>query len=202
MMTIAVLGGQLLLAILFALSGLAKLADRKGTQKSLREFGAPTALAPALAILLPVVELALAGALVPSSTARWGAAGIFALLIVFIGGVGYNMARGRAPECHCFGQLHSEPAGWPILRRNTLLASIAAAIVVAGPGINLGHWLSSRSLIEVFALAAAVLVFALFAVQGWFLIQILRQNGRLLLRIEALEDKDGSRTDTSLPAVH
>ena len=33
------------------------------------------------------------------------------LLLLFVGGISYNVARGRSPDCHCFGQLHSAPAG-------------------------------------------------------------------------------------------
>ena len=39
------------------------------------------------------------------------AAIVAALLLAFVGGIAFNMARGNAPDCHCFGQLHSEPAG-------------------------------------------------------------------------------------------
>jgi hypothetical protein len=42
------------------------------------------------------------------------------------------MARGEAPDCHCFGQLHSESAGWRTLARNGLLAAIAGFVVLAG----------------------------------------------------------------------
>jgi len=26
-----------------------------------------------------------------------------ALLLTFIAGIGYNLSRGRTPDCHCFG---------------------------------------------------------------------------------------------------
>jgi len=37
------------------------------------------------------------------------------------------------PDCHCFGQLHSEPAGWRTPARNGLSAAVAAFVVVRGP---------------------------------------------------------------------
>lgn len=100
---------RLLLAAVFALAGLTKLADREGSTRSLVDFGVPRPLAPFLGVLLPVVELACALALVPAMTARWGAFGTLTLLVAFMLGISISLAKGRAPDCHCFGQLHSEP---------------------------------------------------------------------------------------------
>jgi len=74
----------LLLALVFAVAGLAKLADRAGSRQAVGEFGVPSALAAPLGILLPLAELAVAAALVPASTAWWGAIGALALLLVFV----------------------------------------------------------------------------------------------------------------------
>ncbi len=52
-----------------------------------------------------------------------------ALLSVFVVGITYNLARGRNPECHCFGQLHSAPAGWKTLARNGVLAAVAGFVL-------------------------------------------------------------------------
>jgi Methylamine utilisation protein MauE len=75
------------------------------------DFGVPAALARPLGLLLSLSELAVAAALVPVATAWWGALGALALLLLFVVGISMNLARGRKPECHCFGQLHSAPAG-------------------------------------------------------------------------------------------
>jgi uncharacterized membrane protein YphA (DoxX/SURF4 family) len=114
-MTAFVLIARLLLAGVFAVAGLAKLADRSGSRQAVTGFGLPSSLAGSLSILLPLAELAVAAALIPTSTALWGAIGALALLLVFLVGIGINLARGRKPDCHCFGQLHSAPAGWKTL---------------------------------------------------------------------------------------
>ena len=54
---------RLVLAAVFAVAGLAKLRDRDGTRTALAAFGAPAAAVPALSILLPLAELAVAGCL-------------------------------------------------------------------------------------------------------------------------------------------
>src|SRR5215470_15713592 len=112
-MDIALLLARWLLAAVFAVAGLAKLADRTGSRQALRDFGVPARLATPLGILLPVAEMAIATALLPTISAWWGAIGALACLLLFIAGIGINLARGHRPACHCFGQISSAPVGWP-----------------------------------------------------------------------------------------
>jgi peroxiredoxin len=183
---------RLLLALVFALAGLAKLADRSGSRQTIVDFGLPSALAGALGLLLPLAELAVALALIPASTALWGALGALALLTLFAAGIGINLARGRKPDCHCFGQLHSAPVGWKTLTRNGALAAVAGFVVWQGWQGNVGPsaiaWLGALAAAQLLILAGAVVVLGLLSGQWWFLVHLLRQNGRLLVRIEALEN--------------
>ena len=131
-MNTALLFARLLLAGIFAVAGVAKLADREGSRQAVVDFGVPTALAAPLGLLLPLAELAFAVTLLPASTAWWGALGALGLLSVFVVGISINLARGRTPECHCFGQLHSAPAGWKTLARNGALAVVAGFVLWEG----------------------------------------------------------------------
>src|SRR3712207_8470130 len=106
-MNAAVLFARLLLAAVFLAAGVAKLADREGSRRAVTDFGVPAALAAPLGILLPLAELAVAAALIPTATAFWGAAGALALLLVFVVGIGANLARGRRPDCHCRSEEHT-----------------------------------------------------------------------------------------------
>jgi thiol-disulfide isomerase/thioredoxin/uncharacterized membrane protein YphA (DoxX/SURF4 family) len=128
------------LALVFATAAAGKLLDQAGSRAALSAFGVPAPLAAAGGTVLPLAELAVALALVPHESARWAAAGALVLLLSFIGGIARSMARGQAPDCHCFGQLHSEPAGRGTLARNALLAVTAGAIAVAGPGPAVDAW--------------------------------------------------------------
>ncbi len=85
---------RLLLAAVFLVAGLTKLTDRAGSQHALVAFGVPTALAAPLGVALPLAELVIASALLPVTTAWWGALGALALLMVFVAGIAYNLARG------------------------------------------------------------------------------------------------------------
>jgi uncharacterized membrane protein YphA (DoxX/SURF4 family) len=74
-MNVALLTARLLLALVFAVAGAAKLADRQSSRQAIVDFGVPTALAAPLGMLLPLAELAAAATLLPASTAWWGALG-------------------------------------------------------------------------------------------------------------------------------
>jgi methylamine dehydrogenase accessory protein MauD len=192
-MDAAVLLARLLLAAVFVVAGVAKLADREGSRRAVTDFGVPGPFAAPLAVLLPLVELAVAAALIPTATALWGAVGALALLLLFVAGIGGNLARGRRPDCHCFGQLHSAPAGWPTLARNGVLAVVAAFLVWRGlegdVGPSVVGWIGSFTTAALLILAGGMVVLALLAAQWVLLLGLLRQNGRLLARLEAVEER-------------
>jgi peroxiredoxin len=186
----ALLFARLLLALVFAVAGVAKLADREGSRQATIDFGVPSPLAAPLGLLLPLAELAVAATLLPASPAWWGALGALGLLLVFVVSISINLARGRKPDCHCFGQLHSAPAGWKTLARNGVLAAVAGFVLwegYEGVGPSAVAWLGALSTAQLLGLLGGVLVLALLAGQWTFLVHLLRQNGRLLVRLEAVE---------------
>jgi thiol-disulfide isomerase/thioredoxin/uncharacterized membrane protein YphA (DoxX/SURF4 family) len=202
-MSIILLLARLLLAVVFGIAGIAKLVDLAGSRKSLAAFGVPKFLAIPLAWLLPLGELVCAVALIPVASAWWGATGVLFLLLTFIVGISVSLIRGRKPDCHCFGQLHSAPIGWRTLVRNCALALISAWIVWQGredPGASVVKWsgMSGTDSALVF-LAIAVAVLAGFEL--WVLVHVLRQNGRLMLRLEAVEAKIAGGVQTPQPGL-
>jgi peroxiredoxin len=185
----ALLLARLLLAVVFVAAGAAKLADRAGSRQAVAGFGVPS-LATPLATLLPLAELAVAAALIPAASAWWGALGALALLLLFVAGIGINLARGRNPDCHCFGHLHSAPAGWRTLARNGALAAIAGFVLWEGresAGPSAVGWLGALSVAQLAALIGGLVLLGLLGAQWWFLLHLLRQNGRLFVCLEALE---------------
>src|ERR687890_1857173 len=191
-MDAALLIARLVLGAVFTLAGVAKLADLKGSRQAIIDFGVPSAIGASLGLLLPLAELAVAATLLPASTAWWGALGALGLLSVFVVGISINLARGRKPDCHCFGQLHSAPAGWKTLARNGVLAAVAGFVLLAGyeggdAGPSALSWLGALSAAQLLGLLGGVVILALLAGQWWFLVHLLSQNGRLLVRLEALE---------------
>ncbi|GCE30131.1 hypothetical protein KDA_56150 [Dictyobacter alpinus] len=193
-MPVVLLLVRLLLSFIFLIAGLAKMADLAGSQKALRDFGVPEVLARPLGIILPLVEIVLAIGLVAHIWAPLAALGALGILLIFCAGIGYNLARGRQPDCHCFGQLYSAPAGVSALVRNGVLALLATIVVWRGRGsdsMSATSWFTAWPLIQQIAFIAAVIIVPLLIVGGWLLLQSLRQQGLLLLRLDRIENRLG-----------
>jgi len=186
-MDAVLLVARVVLAAVFVVAGLAKLADRQGTRTAARDFGAPESLAGALAVLIPLAELAVAVLLLPATTAVWGAIGALVLLAVFSAAIGLAMARGKAPDCHCFGRLHSEPSGWKTLARNGVLAAFAALVLAGGGGPSAVAWIAKLQGPELVALAVGAVALAVVAIAACALLHVMRSYGRVLGRLERLE---------------
>lgn len=122
---------RLALAGVLGVAAAAKLADQPGARRSAVDFGVPERAASPVGLGVPVAELTAAGLLLFPATARWGALLALLLLVFFAAAIGVTLSRGRTPDCHCFGQLHSAPVGWPTLARNVVLAAAAAWVAVA-----------------------------------------------------------------------
>jgi methylamine dehydrogenase accessory protein MauD len=178
------------LAAVFAVAGVAKLRDREGTRKALVDFGASGRIVGPVAVALPVAELATAALLLPARTAVYGGVGALSLLALFSVAIAWNLMRGRAPECHCFGQLHSSPASWKTLARNGLLAGLAIAVIagsVAEPDASGVAWLGALDGPERLALITAGVAAALLALGGAAFLSLMRSYGTVLVRLERVE---------------
>jgi hypothetical protein len=176
---LAVALARMLLAAVFGAAGIGKLLDPGGARRAVRAFGVADRHAAAVAVLLAGAELAVAGGLLVNAAAWWAAAGAIALLALFSGAIVRVLRRGETPDCRCFGRLHSAPVGRATLVRNALLAVVAAVILVRAPGAPAP--LSWTAVAIASAVALALLV-------GWLVVELLRRNGRLLARIDELED--------------
>ncbi|HEU4697698.1 MAG TPA: redoxin domain-containing protein [Gemmatimonadales bacterium] len=180
---------RLLLAAVFLVAAVGKLTDARGSRQALEDFGVPSGLTAPLGLALPLVELGIAALLLFGASARWGAVAALGLLGLFTLGIVGTLVRGRRPDCHCFGQLHSAPVGWSTVGRNGALAAIAAVVLGWGGrsseitglgGVGLG-------VATGVALGTAVLGLGVALIEGWLLLNMLRQQGRLLLRLERAE---------------
>jgi uncharacterized membrane protein YphA (DoxX/SURF4 family) len=123
---------RLALAAVFAAAAWAKLSDRAGTRQAAGDFGVPAAAVPAVAFLLPVAELTVAVLLTfGGAAAMLGAIGAICLLVLFTAAVGFSLAKGRRPDCHCFGRVRPEVVSSRTLVRNGVLFAVAC-LVLAG----------------------------------------------------------------------
>jgi peroxiredoxin/uncharacterized membrane protein YphA (DoxX/SURF4 family) len=204
MMGASLLVCRVLLAAVFVVAGVAKLADLEGSRRAVREFGVPERFAGVLGGLLPIGELAVGVALLITPAARFGALGAGVLLLAFIAAIGTALAAGREPDCHCFGQVHSAPAGPLTLARNLVLLGLAGFVAIGGwrhPGISATHWTSGLPAAWLVAIAAGLVIAGLIGFQVWFSLQLLAQNGRVIARLSRLEGAIAALTgqDGDLP---
>ncbi len=187
-MEIALLIIRLALFGVFAVAGVGKLLDLDGSEKAVKAFGVPDALAKPLGILLPIAELVFAFCLLFVSTSWLGAIGALLLLVAFILGMFMQMMSGNAPDCHCFGQIHSEPVGAKSLIRNFVIALLPIALIVAGRS-NQGYPLGDTNAQVAQNVAIAVLFVALI-VAASYLHRLFGENRKLARRIDFLETLD------------
>lgn len=194
----ALLAARIVLSGVFVLASLTKLADLRGSREAVAGFGVPVRLAGPVGTLLPIGELVVAIALLPARTARIGGLGAALLLALFVLAIVRSMGRGEATDCHCFGQLHSEPVSWRTLARNGALAAIAVFVVVGGwgqAGPSATAWIGRLSDAGAVALGGGLVLAALACVGSAAWLALLKQNGRLLLKIDELE----ARLDAGAP---
>lgn len=176
---------QVVLSGVLAVAGVAKLRDLPGSRQAVRDFGVAERFATPLGKSLPFVEIGLAVLLWFGTTATVAALAAAALFLVFVAAIVVNLRQGRQPDCHCFGQLHSEPAGWPTVIRNLALA--AGAFVVAGVGgRGIAAWFTDLSVEGQAGLILGVPILATLLFQARASQVIVRQNAHLLDRLETV----------------
>ncbi len=177
---------RIFLAAIFAVAGIGKLLDLEGSEKAVKAFGTPDELAKFFAIALPLAEIVFAVCLLFTSTSWLGAIGATILLLSFIGGMIWQIAQGNAPDCHCFGAIHSEPVSKKSLIRNIFFAILAFLLVAQGredQGIGFTELTNEMAIQLIIGLATVALLGAVV----YFLKKINEQQMQIIRRIELLE---------------
>lgn len=123
---------RVFLALVFATAALSKLGHAEEFYGVVRNFRIlPNGASRAVALVLPVVELAVAAGLLIGATAVPAAIAAAALLAVFGAAIAVNVLRGRTwIDCGCFRNGLKQQVGWALVGRNALMAG--AALAVAG----------------------------------------------------------------------
>lgn len=189
-MEVLILLLNVILAGVFLTAGIGKLLDREGSEKALSDFDVPAPIVKPAAAVLPWVEIAVAAGLLFAVTSWIASFAAMILLAGFTVGMFVQMAKGKAPDCHCFGQIHSEPVSGRSIARNVVLTVVAGTLVAIGsflPGANAlagGETFSGEGNMQlVIGIAAVALLIAIFVV----LRKISDQQGQIIRRIEILE---------------
>jgi peroxiredoxin len=94
--------------------------------------------------------------------------------------------------------------GWSTLARDLALIAVAGFLGAAGwsnAGSSATSWIARLNTTQAVALPVAMLTVTALAFLGWFLLQLLRQNGRLMARIDALEARMGVAMRSAAPTA-
>jgi hypothetical protein len=192
---------RLVLAAVFALAAVAKLGRTAETESTIEAFGLPVHLRRPLAVALPAVELAIAGGLLPAASSPYAAVAALLLLAAFSAGVTRVLVRGQEVDCNCFGSLGDDRITRSTLVRNLVLLVPAALVATAGwgdPGPSAVAWIGRLDGTTVaLVLAGAALAVGVCGIA--FAWQLMRQNGRLLARLDALESGAGGGAPVAAP---
>jgi len=161
-MTTTLLFARVVLAVIFSVAALAKLADRDGFRRALRAFHLPGRLVRPLGLFVPAAELAVAAGLVPTRIAWSAALAALALLLLFSAAIGVGLGFDYSLECRCFGALGETRLRWRSLLRNSVLASLAAFVVTShwGNTTTAPAWLGSQTDELIVGLAICLALFA------------------------------------------
>lgn len=177
---------RIFLAAIFLVAGVGKLLDLKGSEKAVKDFGTPDEFAKFFSIALPFAEIVFGLCLLFTSMSWTGAIGATILLLTFTGGMIAQMAQGNAPDCHCFGAIHSEPVSKKSLTRNIIFAALSIFLIAQGrenQGLGFSD-LRDEMAIQLFLGLATI---GLLGAVVYFLKKITEQQTQIIRRIELLE---------------
>lgn len=178
--------------LVLALAGVAKFGRAAGTASAMQAFGLPPPLARWAAPLLPVAELGIAACLLIPGLAWAGALAATVFLAMVTTMVTLALLQDKHPSCNCFGQVRSAPVDWGVALRSLLLTSCAAYVFSHGQArlehgllIEAGRVLSGLGALGLASIAGGCVI----VLQGWLSLNLVRQQGRLLLKIDNLEHR-------------
>jgi hypothetical protein len=123
---------RLLLAALLLATATGKLLDLRGFAAVLGTYRAlPESTLQPLAVLIPLLEAALAGWLLTGRSLRSAAIASAAMHAAYGTWAGVTLARGiSVPNCGCFGVFLSRPLTWGTVLEDGLM--VAASLGLAG----------------------------------------------------------------------
>jgi hypothetical protein len=132
------LGLRTLLIVVFAAAAAGKLRSRSALREfrgGLAAFGVRGRRAAALAVCVPVAELAATGLLAVDRTAVAGYAVAAVLLVAFTAALAAALRAGRRVSCRCFGARASSAGPLHLVRNGVLLAAAVSGGLLQFAGL-------------------------------------------------------------------
>jgi hypothetical protein len=166
---------QMLLCGVLVTSAVAKVIQPDAARRGVTDLGVPARHAPVALCAVVALEL-ITGVGLVTPLHRTAGAAVVVLMLGFSAILSFNLAKGRRPVCRCFGSLSDRPVSLTDVGRNLVMAALGV-LVWLGPST----WTPSVPLMIGLAAVCAICLL------GAVLVAVLRQQGRLMARIEALE---------------
>lgn len=156
---IFIIANALAIAVLLASAATHKLRAPARFAKQLADYQLlPEALVRPSARVIPVVELAIAFALLVPVSRSWAALTAASLIALYAAAIGINLWRGRRDiDCGCAGPDQAQPLRPVLLLRNSVLVGLALLASVAPIVRDLNVF---DGFVTLFASAVALLIYA------------------------------------------
>jgi uncharacterized membrane protein YphA (DoxX/SURF4 family) len=130
-MKIAIWLARLLLAAVFLYAGFVKLGASERFAVTVAQFSIlPPGWITAFSIGLPIFECVIGLALLTPWTARAGALAAAALLVVFLGALGWAWCQGVTTDCGCFGDTTISDSPALAMARDAVLLAITLLLAL------------------------------------------------------------------------
>lgn len=115
---------RLVFGAVFVYAGALKMGDAAGFAANIFNYQLlPARMVYGAAIVLPAVEVVCGLALAANTLARGASVVLNALMLTFIGAMGWAMARGLDVDCGCFGG-GAQSVGKETLIRDTVILAV------------------------------------------------------------------------------
>jgi uncharacterized membrane protein YphA (DoxX/SURF4 family) len=149
---------RILIGALLVLAGAGKLQMvTTEREKWLRAYDIlPSSIVPVAAVAIPSAELLAGVALILGLGGELSIGLGAAVLVLVTSGAALALARGRRPDCGCFGRWARTQLSWMVVARNLALIGLLAGIGASGltqPGI--APWPIASQFVVAAAIAAA-----------------------------------------------
>ena len=156
---IFIIASALAIAVLLASAATHKLRAPARFSKQLADYQLlPEALVRPSARVIPVLELAIAFALLVPVSRPWAALTAASLIALYAAAIGINLWRGRRDiDCGCAGPDQAQPLRPVLLLRNSVLVGLALLASVAPIVRDLNVF---DGFVTLFASAVALLIYA------------------------------------------
>jgi Methylamine utilisation protein MauE len=150
---------RLLIGGLLVVAGAGKLMTGAAERERwLRAYGIlPSSIVPPAAVAVSAAELLAGTALILGLGGQLSIGLGAAALVLVTGGATLALARGRRPDCGCFGRWASAQLSWWVVIRN--LALIALLAVIGGKGLvqpGIAAWPIASQVVAMAAVASAI----------------------------------------------